>query len=42
VHAFNPSAWEANAGESLNSKLVNLVYTASSRTARIIYRETLS
>jgi hypothetical protein len=41
AHAFNPSTWEAEAGEFLNSRKDSLVYRVSSRTAREP-RETLS
>ena len=41
VHAFNPSTWEAEAGEFLSSE-ASLVYKVSSRTARAIKRNPVS
>jgi hypothetical protein len=37
AHTFNPSTWEAEAGEFLNFK-ASLVYRVSSRTARATQR----
>jgi hypothetical protein len=41
AHAFNPSTWEAEAGEFLSSGLA-LVYRVSSRTARATQRNPVS
>jgi hypothetical protein len=41
VHAFNPSTWEAEAGEFLEFQ-DSLVYRVSSRTARAIQRNPVS
>jgi hypothetical protein len=37
AHAFNPSTWEAEAGESLEFE-ASLVYKVSSRTVRTMQR----
>jgi hypothetical protein len=45
AHAFNPSTWEAEAGEFLSSRSeleVSLVYRVSSRTARATQRNPVS
>jgi hypothetical protein len=41
AHAFDPSTWEAEA-RWISKFEDSLVYKVSSRTARAIYRETLS
>jgi hypothetical protein len=41
AHAFNPSTWEAKAGEFLNFE-ASLVYRVSSRTVRGIQRNPVS
>ena len=41
AHAFDPSAWVAEAGGFLSSKAA-LVYRVSSRTARAIQRNPVS
>jgi hypothetical protein len=43
AHTFNPSTWEAEAGESLSSEFeASLVYRVSYRTARAIQRNPVS
>jgi hypothetical protein len=41
AHAYNPSTWEAEAGEFLEFK-ASLVYRVSSRTARATQRNPVS
>jgi hypothetical protein len=41
VHAFNPSTWEAEAGE-ISEFEASLVYRMSSRTARAIQKNPVS